>query len=344
MKTKRYPIKLLIIVFISILLCSCRHSDSISKDNPPNHHDNKEVFVYEELVTGSPHNQHDQGLPESVNPFIDVPPNPFGGVASADGNPVVINGRSFSAEEINAGIRDTFNSLMYLYGGVVNGWLENDELLHKDIEYELFFDPYYNDGEDQFLFPKKVYMVITNMFHPSSIDGDPLLFMFGIDITEWGLRSDLYYAGDIPEKKQIVMYDNEPIHLGSYSMRIDEIIKPQFEIMDAAWIENTKNEIRMYMDVNDFYGGEPGYDLAPGSYHVNVQKFFRSDDNSIIIFEHENGSVYAGYYYYVHENSGNYPALLNHVELVCNPNTESFQTYLDKVRSDPAVSLEYSVK
>ena len=113
--------------------------------------------------------------------------------------------------------------------------------------------------------------------------------------------------------------------------------------MDAMLAENIKKELQIYMDDNNFDKSDPTLNLAAGNYHVYVQKFFKSDADSTIIFEHENGSVYTGRYNFVHECSGKFPADLNHVELVENPDDELFQLYLDKVRADPAVSMEYSV-
>jgi hypothetical protein len=233
---------------------------------------------------------------------------------------------------------------MYLYGGI--GLLENDDILNKDIEYDLYLDLYDYNKNHPFNAPKTVYVVISNMQHLLSVEENISSYAVGIYFTEYGLSSNFCYGNNHLINEPFEVYDGIPISysFGSYIMRIDEIVKPQYEIMDDTWVENIKNEIQIYMDDNDFYQGDHNLNLATGNYHVYVQKFFRSDSDGTIIFEHENGSVYTGWYNYVHECSGNFPANLNHVQLIENPNDELFQLYLDKVRADPAVSMEYSVK
>jgi len=259
-------------------------------------------------------------------------------------NPFVINGRVFSIDEINAGIKDTFNNQLYLYGYV--GGLRKSDIPY-DIEYELYFDPehYGYDEKHPFAYPKTAYLVVTNMLHPLPTEEIPPLYVYGINVTEWGLRSDFFYRNTyVTIEKPLFFFSSELVCLGNYTMRIDEIVKPQYETMDATWIENTKSEIRKYMDEDVFSKYNIEKDLEPGSYHVYVQKFFKSDVDSTIIFEHENGNIYTGWYNYVHGNTGNYPANLNHVELVENPNEESFKSYLEKVREDPTLSIKYAVK
>ena len=262
---------------------------------------------------------------------------------------IEVNGRLFAIEEINKGIQDIFNCQLYLYSNdfTSNYIYHNSELLlHNDVEYELYYDPYLNDWPDPIYCPIKVYIVITNFMHPLSTVETPLLYWFGIGINEWGLQSYFYYQGREPEGNPVIMYGNELIHLGSYTMRFEEIVVPPFEKMGDEWVEKTKYEIRMYMDLvskcpdtNDLTDRI----LASGNYQIYVKKFFRSDADSVIIFVHEDGHVYTGIYYYVHENTGLHPANLNHVELEDLCDIESFMKYLDIVQSDPAVSLSYFV-
>ena len=324
----RYLTAFVITLCMIMPLSSCLKSSSTVKDDLISQND-KKVYIDENSV-------------EEATQLIEQSEE-----SSLCENIVNINGRSFSVEEINEGIKDTFNCQLYYEGhdSSSNYITSNtDVILHKNIEYDLYFDPYYNHGENPYVFPKKVYIVITNMLHPLSTEKDFLLYSFGVDITDLGVRSDFCYEGHEPQNEPFIVYGKAPIHLGRYSMRIDEIVKPQFETMDTTWIENTKSEIRMYMDKNDFHQGAPDENLAPGNYNVYVQKFFKSDGDSLIIFEHEDGSVYRGFYYFVHYNSGKRPADLNHVELVDNPDTKPFKMYLDTVRSDPALSFEYFVK
>ncbi len=259
-------------------------------------------------------------------------------------NSVTVNGRTFSIEEINAGIKDTFNNRMYDteaydYSNddrdiVRNNLIVNKKLiLHKDVEYDLYFDPE-NVG---YSFPEMtVYIVINNMLYPSSTEENPQVYAFGIRITEWGLQSDFILESFGPKKETYEFY-KDVTYLGRYTMRIDEIIKPQYEQMDSEWVESTKRNIRMYMDEN------MDEILESGNYHVYVKKFFKGDTDSIIFFEHENGNIYRAYYYFVHYSAEG-SADLNHLELVEYDESESFKKYYEKIKSDPAVSLEYSVK
>jgi hypothetical protein len=113
-------------------------------------------------------------------------------------------------------------------------------------------------------------------------------------------------------------------------------------MMDDTWNENVKNAIRLYMDKNDFYADKSD-NLAPGNYHIYVQIFSKSDKDSII-FENENGSIYTGYYYSVHCIPDGQPENLNKVALNESSDAESYETYFEKVRSDPAVAMEYTAK
>ncbi len=120
------------------------------------------------------------------------------GTEPDDANSVTVNGITFSIEEINAGIKDTFNSRMYDteaydYSNdnrdiVRDNLIINKKLiLHKDVEYNLYFDPE-NVG---YSFPEMtIYIVINNMLYPSSTEENPQVYAFGIRITEWGLQSD----------------------------------------------------------------------------------------------------------------------------------------------------------
>jgi len=299
----RYSKIFSIVLCIFVLFCGCQNSGSIIKDNLRSQSDEQPGYE----------------------------------------NPFTINGREFSIEEINTGIKDTINNQLYLYGRV--GGLRNNDIPY-DIEYELYFDPSHYGYSEKYPFwePKTVFLFVTNMPNPIPAD-ETSFYLYGIPVTEWGLRSDFCLISKYTKKIPLYYYDEvELVSLGHYTMRIDDIVKPQYVTMDAVWIENTKNEIRMYMDYNDFYKGEPDENLVSGNYRVYVQNFFKSDDDSTIIFEHENGNIYTGWYNHVHGNSGNYPANLRHVELVENPDEESFKSYLDRVREDPALIMEYIVK
>ncbi len=122
---------------------------------------------------------------------------------------------------------------------------------------------------------------------------------------------------------------------------MNEIIKPEYETMDSQWQENVKKEVKMYMDMvaeGEYLQDEP---FKPGLYTIYVKKFFESDEWSRIFFEHENGMVYEGFYYFVHWVTGNLYANLNHVEPVCEPDDPGYVSMLNKISSDPAVMFQY---
>lgn len=283
-----------IAVSMITLLCGCQHSDILMDDN---------------------HKQE--------------------GIESTHYN-ITVGKRSFSIEEINAEIMNTFNNVLYYHGDDdANDYLTSNQnvILHKNIEYELYFDPvgYVNASPI-------IYMVITNIQHPLSTAEKPLLYQFGVIVTEWGLQSDFYIQAHTSSDDAREFSNKNVIELGSYTMRIDEIVKPQYETHASEWLSKSKKEIQLYMDKNT------DKILVPGHYYVYVQNFFKSDKDSIIIFEHENGDIYTGFYYSVHDVSGENPAALNKVRLVEDSTTEPFKSYMGKVKSDPAVSVEYEVK
>lgn len=258
---------------------------------------------------------------------------------------VTVNGKSISIDEINAGIKDTFNSVLYYHGDDDTSsdlTYNKNIILKKDLKYELYFEPNSNSGLKSFVFSPKIYLVITNIQYPLSSEGTPQLYEFGIDITEGGLRSNFYNQWHGPQIETYISA-KELVYLGSYTMRIEEIKKPTYETMNDEWKENAKSAIRLYMDMNNFYG-DKSYNLAPGNYHIYVQNFSKTDKDSIIIFENENGSIYTGYYYFVHDISPSHPADLNKVALEESSNEKSFETYLEKVKLDPALAMEYTVK
>jgi len=248
---------------------------------------------------------------------------------------VMVNGKIFSAEEINAEIKDTFNCEMY-YG---NGIIGLEDFTNKTIEYDLYADnrpdtmSTMSDYEVWVNSPS-IYLVITSMQDISPSSGDML--MLKINITKWGLRS---YFIDASYLSEVDM--SSYINLGHYTMYIGKPIKPQSETMSDEWIEDVKSEIRLYMDNNNAYG-DPSKNLTPGNYHVYLQKFFRSDENSNIIFENENGAVYLGVFQLIHEVTGDMPADL--FQVIMDDNPAILQSYIEKVKEDPAVSLEYTVK
>lgn len=258
---------------------------------------------------------------------------------------ITINNKIFSVEEIKNGIKNTLNSVLYYYGNDdTSDYLTSNKniILKKDLKYELYFKPNSNNKADAFIFPPKIYFAITNIQHPLSSPDNILLYEFGIDVTEWGLRSEFSYQGNTTKGKPYSFIGDDTIYLGSHTMRIDEIKKPEHEEMDDEWKKKAHKAIQLYMDKNDFYADKDD-NLEPGKYHVYIQKFSKSDKDSTIIFKNQNGIIYVGYYYFVHDISDDNAADLNGVELVETANEKAFQIYLERVCSNPALEMEYTL-
>ncbi len=315
--------KLLLILVSILLLCSCQNIVGAINDAASTQPQKTDIVSTAGVIA----------QPEVTEP----------GTA----NSVKVGGRTFSVEEINAGIRDTLNNLWYLYGDdSTSEYISSnkDLLLGKDIEYNLYLHlgPGYasSSGIYDEASPKSLYIVITNIKPLSSTEEKPLLYTFALHITEGGVQSDFYTENKLPPESANDGYyqgHDEMIYLGHYTMRIDEVTKPQYEEMDSKWVESVTRSIKLYMDAH-------GGGFEPGNYHVYVKKFFKGDTDSIIFFEHENGNIYSAFYYFVHE-TGDYEADLNHLELDEYLNSdELYKEYYEKIKSDPAVSLEYSVK
>ena len=245
---------------------------------------------------------------------------------------VKVNGRSISIEEINSGIKAVFCKDLYYYpDGSMKPFFNNT------VEYELFFAP-----SNRSL--PKIYMIVTNMEHPSSTEQSPKLYRFGISITEYGLQSDFYEQGAVPSPQEdwLVSLPEGTIYLGHHTMCISEIVPPEYETMSDQWKQRAENAIRLYMDNNDFYG-ENSKNLQAGKYNVYIKGFSVCDVDSVVVFEHEGGQVYRGWYYFVHEIAEGSPADLNHVELIENIDTDTIE-YLDKLRMNAALHMEYTVE
>lgn len=319
---------ILLILSLTVPLCSCTGLKSVAPDIQTEMQD-EQTDADEAPVPGYDANDIDYSEQTDRK-------------RAPDESRITINGRTFTIEEIIEGVMDTFNCQMYLYGNdpTSDNILCNKELiLHQDIEYELCYRP-----PGPYSLYGRIIVMMPNMLHPYSTDENPRVYFFGIFISEIGLESDFSLGDSCPQNISLSTESGEDIYLGSYTIRIDEVTRPPFEVMDTEWVENTENAIRLYMDGD--YHAELGikHDLEPGNYLAYVQPFFRADVRGYIIFEHENGNVYWGWYDWVHDDIGDYPASLNHVELAYNPNDASFLSYLEKVRSDSQVNLEYSVK
>jgi hypothetical protein len=270
---------------------------------------------------------------------------PTGGEGRTASDTVVVGDRVFTIDEINAGIKETFNNRLYLTGYA--GLCSTEDLLYKDIEYELYFKP--DDGSNRntkyyWLDAPAIYLAITNIQHPRLTEaGSTQFYMLGIHIDEKGLQSGFNFATSGPKQGEGFFSNCAVVYLGSYTMRIDGLERPQYEAMDAEWVERTEDAIRLYMDY-DYSNPNIKKLLGPGSYQVYVKGFFKGDTNSTIIFVHEDGPMYIGSYRYVREGSGDRPANLHKVSPVEDPGNERFQAYLEKVRLDAVISMEYTIE
>lgn len=243
---------------------------------------------------------------------------------------IEMNGKSFSLEEMNSQIENTFNNVLYLHGTIL--WL--GDILNQNVKYDLYYEPNSKSGPEAFVNAPKIYLIIAS---PQINQKENKELVIGIDVTEWGLRSGFSYQGLISLDQTDDFVEGMDF-LGSFSMHIDKIIPPKYQTVDSDWQKKMKNAIQLYMDDENLNQG-----LPEGNYTVYVQKFFESDKDSSILFEHENGDIYIGDYYFIHEVSGENPADLNKVELY-EYSDESFKKYVEKVRLDPAVSLEYCIE
>ena len=202
----------------------------------------------------------------------------------------------------------------------------------------MYFSPTHDTS-----FPK-VYIVTTNVEHPISTEQEFELCGFAIQLTEYGLQSYFYMQFPIaPQENYLDALPVGTVYLGHHSMKMSQITQPVHQKMSDRWKQHAETAIRLYMDKNNFYVVEDNKNLQTGKYNIYIQGFSESDVDSTIVFEHENGSIYVGQYYFVHSISGENPADLNHVELVEDTNAD-FIEYLHRLKRNAALCMQYSVK
>lgn len=242
-----------------------------------------------------------------------------------------VNDKRVAIEDINAGIKAAFNNgLFYDPNGSLSVFLDTE------VEYELYFTP-----RTEALLPR-VYMIVTNMQYPLSNEELPQLYRFGFLVTENGLPSDFYEQGHV--SSQLDYHKCVPegsTLLGHYTMHISQITKPVYAAVTEQWKARAEAAVRLYMDNNKFYS-EQEKNLQPGNYKIYIQGFCESDWDSTIIFEHENGQIYLGQYYFVQDIISAHPADLNHVELVEDV-TADFIEYIQKIKQNAVLYMEHSI-
>jgi hypothetical protein len=269
--------------------------------------------------------------------------------------PAVTVGRVFTVDEINAGIKEFFlNKLI-----TADLWIPDTDnsiysksfILNNDIEYDLYFERY----ERRYELEYSAHLVFTNRLFTDTYDDEQKLYAISIKMTEFGMQSSknwgrYYYENEVldysasPQERlyPVNRYshysgdDDDIVFLGSHSLRIDEITRPQFHEPDEMWLESAERYIRIFMD---YYGGK--YGLEPGNYSVYVPKFFRADDRSDIVFLHENGNFYISNFSL---NDNDYSRIHHNFELDGNINELSdCKLYVDMLREDSVINMRYRV-
>lgn len=246
---------------------------------------------------------------------------------------ILAKGKEYSIEEIQQGILKAFNTEFY-YASDDDVHLNRNLILNKALEYDLVF---VDDGVQSY-----VILIVNNLEHPLSTEEKPL-YSFGVAFSKQGMAEKFHSFGKQPRDALTFMTEERGgVYLGNYSLHISEITKPQHEQMSDEWKWLAEAAIRRYMDKNDFYG-EKDKNLQPGKYHIHIKGFAVGDTDTTVVFEHEDGDVYQGFYYFVHDISKDTPADLNHVELVSELNA-NYAEWIEKVRENATLSMEYSVQ
>ena len=253
---------------------------------------------------------------------------------------IMVNGKKIAVSDIVNQIPETINNELY-YGGNYydsnNIFLNSKLFLNSVLDYDLYINypsDYYGDVYPASL--PEIRLVFKGIEHPLSTGEESKLYCVGIKVTETGLESRFFSGYHISEAEIPGTF------LGSYSLCINEVVTPNHEQMSDEWKNNAKKALRLYMDENDFWSYEED-NLEIGCYNIYVKGFSENDTNTKVIFEHENGNLYEGYFYFVHHVSGDSPADLNKVILVENVNSESYQIYLERVKENAALTMEHTV-
>ena len=186
-------------------------------------------------------------------------------------------------------------------------------------------------------------LLFNNLEHPLSTKEEPKYCMFGIAFTKYGIESTFYaYGARDPDDFAYYTEECNAEYLGRYSMCITEITKPQHEQMSDEWKQLAEDAIKQYIAEEDVVGNKH-YPLEPGKYCVYIKGFSEADQDTTIYFEHEQGKIYEGFYYFVHNISKDRPADLNHVRPYFEP-SERDETMLKKIRENAALVIECQVE
>lgn len=298
------------------------------------------IFLVLQLMLSGCQNTHGAEETGNTNMYESHKPS---GTQNSPNISITVGERTYSLNELNEEIEETFNTKLYYHGSCAESlyFTSNASLiLGKPVEYDL----YYASGNIASVDNNPIiYLVITNLEHPLSTEEVPLQYVFGIKVTEQGMQSDFYMQGHIPKEENGGYYKETYKYLGNSSMCITEIVPPSHEVMSDEWKESVKASLRIYMDKNDFSSIKEN-NLPLGNYCVYIEGFSAADVDSKVIFEHEDGRIYRGEYYFVHHPDGKTAADLNKVELAEYLQESECRDYMKKLRQNAAFSMEYSVK
>lgn len=257
-------------------------------------------------------------------------------VAQTEDQVITVDAAQFTVEQINEQIKEAINSDMYYSGYFTdsdNIFSNRDLLLNQPLEYALY---YVTTTGPRKLSPAEIRVLITNHEHPLSASlGKQYLYEIAFFINENGLE---YYC-----QTRHTAADAEPTgtFLGNYTMCFTEFTKPQHEVMSEEWKAQAKAALALYMDQNDFNAYDKR-NLPAGNYRVYIKGFYKSDYDSTIIFQREDGLIYSGRYLFLHTISEGNPADLHRVEFLGY--ADNMTQYLERVRENCAFSMEYTVK
>ncbi|MBQ9838141.1 MAG: hypothetical protein IJO56_01400 [Oscillospiraceae bacterium] len=245
---------------------------------------------------------------------------------------IYTNGNSHQIEEINTGILTVFNNVLYYHeDGVFHAFLD------RQIEYELFFDPGFTVISEP-----KVYFIIENMEHPRSTAETTMLYKLGISISERGLQTDFSEISHVYKSEDVLEYLVEGgTYLGHHTALINNISAPIHEEMSEQWKVRAEAALRRYMSENDFYSDEQK-NLPEGEYDVYIKGFSETDIDGTVVFVHEDGRVYRGEYYFVHNILDGQTADINRV-LPIEGTDIDLAEFVDRIRQNAAFHMKYEV-
>ena len=242
-----------------------------------------------------------------------------------DGATITVNGKRVFVDDINSVIELTLQNTCYYH----ENW-EEGRLYDKTLEYRLFYDAQSkNEGQPM------IYMIITNVEHRLSTEESPLLYIFGIDMTEKGLRSEISVVGQVSSLEDTGEYlQDDAVDLGDFSVDTNGVEVPRHQPRSKKWRSRVEAALQMYME-------NASGNLQPGSYNIYLQGFIEWDEEANIVFIHEDGQIYAGRYCDVHDIAEGQPANVQGVEPVTDLDAD-YLSYIEKLKEDAIFTTTYT--